>query len=169
MLLVNSNCACTMYQWSIYTLFMWNVWISLYAGFYWLSLSLSLSLPSLSLSLSLSSSLSLPPPPSLSLQFHIPNPTTANYVRTVQLPLNVTSLENVTRMVASDDGDYIFAMTPSRVSAWFMHSPVMHNGIFVTATLHTYIMYVCMYVCMYLGWQSHGLTLNCEMVLILLW
>ena len=82
-----------------------------------LSLSLSLSLPSLSLSVSLSLPLSLPPPPSLSLQFHIPNPTTANYVRTVQLPLNVTSLENVTRMVASDDGDYIFAMTPSRVSA----------------------------------------------------
>ena len=50
----------------------------------------------------------------LSLQFHISSPTTADHVRTVQLPL--ASLESVTRMVASDDGDYIFAMTPSRVS-----------------------------------------------------
>ena len=72
------------------------------------SLMLSLLLPPLSLSLSL--------PPSLPLQFHIPNTTTANYVRTVQLPLDVASLENVTKMVASDNGDYIFAMTPSRVS-----------------------------------------------------
>ena len=71
------------------------------------SLTLSLSLP-FSFSLSLS--------PSLPFQFHIPNTTTANYVRTVQLPLDVASLENVTKMVASDDGDYIFAMTPSRVS-----------------------------------------------------
>ena len=54
--------------------------------------------------------------PSLPLQFHIPNPTTANYVRTVQLPLDIASLENVTKMVASNDGNYVFAMTPSRVS-----------------------------------------------------
>ena len=57
-------------------------------------------------------SLSLPPPPFS--QFHIPNPTTANYVRTVQFPL--ASMENITKMVAFDGEDFIFAMTPSRVS-----------------------------------------------------
>ena len=63
----------------------------------------------LTLSLSLSLSLSL-----YHMQFHISNPTNASHVRTVQLPL--ASLENITRMVASDNGEYIFAMTPSRVS-----------------------------------------------------
>ena len=108
-----------------YTLFVWNVCrdilsCKLYTGF---SLVLSLPLPpflsfslSLSPSLPLSLSLSLPLSPSLPLQFHIPNPMTANFVRTVQLLLDVASLENVTKMVASDGGDYIFAMTPSRVS-----------------------------------------------------
>ena len=49
----------------------------------------------------------------ISLQFHIANPTTSTYVRTIRLPL--TSVENVTKMVSSDTGEFIFAMTPSSV------------------------------------------------------
>ena len=52
---------------------------------------------------------------SLSLpQFHIANSTTSTYVRTIQLPL--VSVENVTKMVTSDNGEYVFALTPSTVS-----------------------------------------------------
>ena len=47
------------------------------------------------------------------MQFHIANVTTSDFVRVIQLPL--ASQENITRMVASDSGEYIFAMTPSRV------------------------------------------------------
>ena len=47
-------------------------------------------------------------------QFHIANPTTSTYVRTIQLPL--MSVENVTKMVTSDNGEYVFALTPSTVS-----------------------------------------------------
>ena len=48
------------------------------------------------------------------IQFHIFNPTAASRVRIIQLPLVL--LENITRMVTSDSGEYIYAMTPSRVS-----------------------------------------------------
>ena len=58
-------------------------------------------------SLSLSLSPSLP-------QFHIANPTTSTYVRMIRLPL--VSVENVTKMVTSDNGEYVFALTPSTVS-----------------------------------------------------
>lgn len=58
---------------------------------------------------------------SLSSQFHISASTSSNYVRTIHLPL--ASQESITKMVSSDNGEYIFAMTPSRVSI------LMHAGV----------------------------------------
>ena len=49
----------------------------------------------------------------ISLQFYIVNFTASDFVRAIPLPL--ISQESIIRMVASNNGEYIFAMTPFRV------------------------------------------------------
>ena len=58
------------------------------------------------------------------LQFNIINLTTSDFVRAIQLPL--TSQENISRMVASNNGEYIFAMTPSRVRP--LHGRIIYQS-----------------------------------------